>query len=98
MRPEVSGPDEKGLRVGKIGAGLIFGPAWAQDQGMSPIPTPLTLDEWAGRCADRLYALMRDDSVDRDDLVVMALAMAQEPAYRSLTPEAAAEKQYRDEA
>lgn len=54
--------------------------------------------DWVQRCAARLAELVQDDGVGVDDLRAVAAAMAEEPAYAALEPEAAADLQLKLEA
>jgi hypothetical protein len=55
-------------------------------------------DAWVDLCAACLAELVQDEGVGASDLRAVAAAMAEEPAYRALSPEAAAQLHARREA
>lgn len=79
-------------------------PTWpfmAAAQPSAPPGQPNNLadpDAWVDRCAACLAVLVQEDGVGAPDLRAIAAAMVEEPAYRALAPEAAAELHARREA
>jgi len=54
--------------------------------------------EWLARCTAELHRQIQDDGVDLADLAQVASEMLEEPAYKALDPEAAAQAWARDHA